>query len=137
MDSIGEQIKKARINQEMTQSALAKAIGCTNNTISRWERGLNVPLKRDKERLAEVLGIVFDDIEKQTLKDEKIKKLESELLMSRRSNKRLIVVIFAIVVLALIFAVWLIITIHGVDPDAPDGPTTIIYYDVKEGETIK
>ena len=36
-------IKKCRVNQEMTQSQLAKACGVTQGTVAMWEKGICFP----------------------------------------------------------------------------------------------
>lgn len=48
-------IKKLRLKQNLTQAALAKKLGISDKTISKWERGCGAP---DLELLAEVAHIL-------------------------------------------------------------------------------
>lgn len=41
--TFGLTLKQARLNKGMTQEQLAEIFGVTNRTISRWERGVNLP----------------------------------------------------------------------------------------------
>ena len=41
--TFGQILKKARYQKGMTQEQLAQVLGVTNRTISRWERGVNLP----------------------------------------------------------------------------------------------
>ena len=42
-DKVGKYIAKLRKNSKLTQEELAERIGVSNNTISKWENGVNVP----------------------------------------------------------------------------------------------
>ena len=49
---IGEKIRAYRENHEMSQGKLAKLIGVTANTISRWETATYKPTVKDLETLS-------------------------------------------------------------------------------------
>lgn len=50
-------IKSRRQNIGLTQKQLAKLVGVTDVTISRWESGLREPIWYDFVKLCEVLGM--------------------------------------------------------------------------------
>lgn len=54
--TIGLRIKKARIDLEMSQESLGKAIGVTRQAVCNYETGDSVPGDDMKLKLAEVLG---------------------------------------------------------------------------------
>ena len=57
-NDIGKLIKRKRKEKNLTMIELGYAIGVTNGTISKWERGQIKNMKRDKmEALCAVLGI--------------------------------------------------------------------------------
>lgn len=66
MDTIRYQLaarlKSIRISKGMKQSELAEAMGCENNTISRYETGINAPSIEHLLRLAEALDVSPMDI---------------------------------------------------------------------------
>lgn len=41
--TFGQILKKARLEKKLTQEQLSEIFGVTNRTISRWERGVNLP----------------------------------------------------------------------------------------------
>ena len=53
-------IKSRRQNIGLTQKELAKLIGVTDVTISRWESGQRDPIWSDFVRLCEVLGMELE-----------------------------------------------------------------------------
>lgn len=56
---IGENIRRARDQNGLTQRELAAAIEGDYMAISRWERGVNRPGDESLARIAEVLGHDF------------------------------------------------------------------------------
>ena len=56
---IGKKIKLARIEQEMTQGDLAKAIDSLQNSISRYETGAAFPTLETLEKLCRTLKKPF------------------------------------------------------------------------------
>ncbi len=57
MTGVGERIRKGRQMNGLTQSQLASKLGCSINTISRWEHDRNLPSKKDMEKISSILGI--------------------------------------------------------------------------------
>lgn len=58
--AIGEKIRELRTNyggQGLSQDGLAKALGTTSNTVSRWETAAYKPSVGDIERLAQFFGV--------------------------------------------------------------------------------
>lgn len=60
MDTIGKRLQGALENKDMTQRALAKAVGVTEVTISRYIRDLREPKGEIISRIASVLGVSTD-----------------------------------------------------------------------------
>jgi transcriptional regulator with XRE-family HTH domain len=56
--TIGAQIKEHRLKEGLSQEQLAKMIGETPNTISRWESATYKPSLEDLERLSRALNNV-------------------------------------------------------------------------------
>jgi len=83
---IGLQIKKARLESQMTQADIAKKIGVTWEMISRYENGKSSP-RKNLEKIAEVLKKpiqYFFGVEEAPISDE-IKRL-TDLLIKKGSN---------------------------------------------------
>ena len=59
MSIIGEQIKKYRVNKEITQEQLGQMIGVTTQAVSKWERG-GVPDAESIPLIADALGVSTD-----------------------------------------------------------------------------
>jgi transcriptional regulator with XRE-family HTH domain len=50
-------LKELRLKKKMTQIDVAKAVGVTMNSYSRWEQGANQPTEENLQKLKEVLGV--------------------------------------------------------------------------------
>ena len=59
--NIGPTIRARREAAGLTQSALARELGCADTMISRWESGRVVPRLKYAEKLAVALGGVAGD----------------------------------------------------------------------------
>ena len=57
MTKLGDNIRKLRIENKLTQEQLAKKIGKTKNVISNWERGDNRPDADTIELICGILGV--------------------------------------------------------------------------------
>jgi transcriptional regulator with XRE-family HTH domain len=55
--AIGSDIRDARRRQGWTQGDLAARLEVSMRTISRWEAGVSAPRFKERQRLAELLGI--------------------------------------------------------------------------------
>lgn len=53
---IGEQIRRLRKKQHLTQKSLADKLFVTPQSVSQWERGATVP---DADRLPEIVDAIF------------------------------------------------------------------------------
>ena len=60
--TIGKTIKETRIEQGLSQQALANLIGVTHASISYWENGVNIPNVLDVWKIADVLNISIDEL---------------------------------------------------------------------------
>jgi len=49
----------ARVEKRLTQTALAKLIGSTKNTVWCWENGVRFPNMTNLRKLAKTLGVKF------------------------------------------------------------------------------
>jgi transcriptional regulator with XRE-family HTH domain len=59
-EHVGQRIRELRMSYgdgEISQEALAKALGVASNTISRWETATNRPDLADLDRLARFFGV--------------------------------------------------------------------------------
>ena len=54
--------RKARLSAKMTQSQAAEKIGVDPITIIQWEKGSNIPTKRNLEKAARVYGCTTNDL---------------------------------------------------------------------------
>jgi DNA-binding XRE family transcriptional regulator len=54
--TLGERIKKLRLERGLFQRDLAKMIGVNEMTIVNWEKGRTRPTKRNLERIKIILG---------------------------------------------------------------------------------
>lgn len=55
-----EIIKELRMEREISQSALAKAIGVSQKAIDFWEKGINEPKASYIIKLADYFGVTTD-----------------------------------------------------------------------------
>jgi transcriptional regulator with XRE-family HTH domain len=55
--AIGSEIRDARRAKGWTQNDLAAQLAVSMRTISRWESGASAPRFKERERLAQILGI--------------------------------------------------------------------------------
>jgi transcriptional regulator with XRE-family HTH domain len=54
--TLGERIRKWRLEKGLLQVDLAKRIGVSEMMIVNWEKGKNRPIKQNLERLEKILG---------------------------------------------------------------------------------
>ena len=63
--SIGTTIRKLRWERDMTQDALAEALGITAKAVSQWENGKTFPKTEHLPKLAGFLSCTVDDLLKE------------------------------------------------------------------------
>ena len=56
-ESIGERIRKTRVNKGLTQQQVADSIGVTYQNVSQYERGLRKPKNETLLQIADALGV--------------------------------------------------------------------------------
>src|SRR5690349_4695080 len=54
--TLGERIRRRRMDLGLTQRTLAKKLGCLQETVWQWERDVSQPLARRWPRIEAVLG---------------------------------------------------------------------------------
>jgi transcriptional regulator with XRE-family HTH domain len=57
IEYVGIRIRELRKNRELSQEALAREIGTTANTVSRWETAVYRPTLDDLEKLSRFFGV--------------------------------------------------------------------------------
>jgi len=55
--TIGERLKKKRMDMRLFQKDVARLIGVSTNTITCWEKGRVEPSKRNLRKIRKFLGI--------------------------------------------------------------------------------
>jgi DNA-binding XRE family transcriptional regulator len=55
--TLGESIKKSRLEREIFEVDLAKMVGVSEMTIVNWEKGKTKPTKKNLEALRKLLGV--------------------------------------------------------------------------------
>jgi len=59
---MGRRIAKARTEQNMSQTKLARKLGIDRSRLSKWERGLHAPLLQQLVALAQALSLSLDHL---------------------------------------------------------------------------
>lgn len=59
-ETIGDRIRKLRINAGMSQRKFARSVYVTRSTVYRWEKGKSVPYAHDVQHIAEQFGVSCD-----------------------------------------------------------------------------
>lgn len=60
--SLGDQIRRARLKKELSQSAIAKVFEISRAAVAQWENGTTRPDQGKLVELASILGIGLDDL---------------------------------------------------------------------------
>lgn len=58
--SLGENIRKLRIERNISQTELANIVGCSDKTISAWENGTRIPRNLTLIKMADYFNISLD-----------------------------------------------------------------------------
>src|ERR1700704_2447980 len=56
-------LRQARKLRRWTQDVLAEKLGTNRSTISRWEQGNDFPYPIHREKLTQLFGAIFDEID--------------------------------------------------------------------------
>ena len=76
---IGEKIKELRKKINVTQEKFAEYLGVTAQAVSRWEGGICYPDVEMFPAIANFFGISIDELFENEKKDERLKKIKSEI----------------------------------------------------------
>lgn len=109
-DKIGKLIAEVRKDRGLTQDDVARRLGITSQSVSKWERGVNSPDVFLLLDLCEILEISVDELlngERKTLKDNVKKEKCLIKCIDNKSNNRFkkSIAILAIVSIILIFVI--------------------------------
>lgn len=86
-ERIGKLIAECRKNKKMTQVELAKKLGVTDKSVSKWENGICLPDVSLYKNLCEILGITLNEFfAGEKLSDESFKKVADDNLFSALEN---------------------------------------------------
>lgn len=55
-------LKAARVNADLTQKDVSKALGISNKTLINWESGISSPSAKYIDALCELYGASYNDI---------------------------------------------------------------------------
>lgn len=55
-------LEAARRNVKLTQKEAAKRLGVSNNTLCNWEKGITFPDAQQIERICELYGVSYDNL---------------------------------------------------------------------------
>ena len=64
--SLGEALKKHRMDRNMTQEFVAEALGVSRQAVSRWETGAADPSTSNLIALAQLLGVPPEELLRET-----------------------------------------------------------------------
>ena len=60
LQTIGDHLRKARMDRELLQKDVANIIGVSEDTITFWERNRHQPMKKYLPRIMKFLGYEFE-----------------------------------------------------------------------------
>ncbi len=112
-----ENLKTMRKAKGFTQEELAIKLNVVRQTVSKWEKGLSVPDADVLSKIADVLdtkvsillgGTITDEVEKDAVA-EQLAKINEQLAIKNRRNKRIWKAIGLILLVIVIFYILLII----------------------------
>lgn len=114
----GESIRRIREEKRLTQLYVAKVVGVTTDTVSRWENNRYPTIRRDNAiKLAEALEVDLEEILKQEASETEVEVAEQETEKSRRSWP-LSVALLSLIVLFTVFYFMMQNGTHPVTMDA-------------------
>lgn len=64
--TLGEVLKKHRMECNMTQEFVAEALGVSRQAVSKWENGMSDPSTTNLMALAKLFGVTPEDLLKET-----------------------------------------------------------------------
>lgn len=106
-NKIGKFITERRREKGLTQDDIAKRLGITSQSVSKWERGVNVPDISVLKELSGILGVTVEELLKgrcensSTLNEKNIVEYDE----SKKDKKAILLIIFITGVLILAIAV--------------------------------
>lgn len=107
-EKIGKFISNLRKEKKLTQEQLAKKLGVTNKSVSRWENGKNMPDYSILKELCSTLGIDFNEflsgekIEKNKIQTHSIENLDLILKEYYRMKKQRNIFKYILIIIGII-----------------------------------
>lgn len=117
MNMFSENLKTMRKAKGFTQEELAIKLNVVRQTVSKWEKGLSVPDADVLSKIAEVLdtkvsillgGTITDEVDKNAVA-EQLAKINEQLAIKNRRNKKIWKAIVLILVVVVLFNILLVI----------------------------
>ncbi len=137
-----ENLKELRKSKGYTQEELATRVNVVRQTVSKWEKGLSVPDADSLQKIAEVLevdvsqllGAKIETEENRNEIAEQLSRINEQLVIKNRRTKKIIRVIFIILLIPVVFIVIAIISalFFKFDTDSGSGPVEDIGYEEYE-----
>ncbi len=97
--TLGEKIKKLRIDNNMTQDDLARVCYVTRNAVSKWENNNGNPNLESIKLICEYFKLTIDEFLNNDLKNEEILKYSNYIIKQESNNLTKIKIVLAIIMI--------------------------------------
>jgi transcriptional regulator with XRE-family HTH domain len=82
-----EFLREHRRQQRLSHAALGQLVGCTEQAVSLWERGLSKPQAAKLPRLAEALDVPLDELERLVGRRSKLRSTRAVVVPIRATSE--------------------------------------------------
>ena len=103
-EKIGKFISKLRKAKNLTQQQLGDLVGVGGKSVSKWERGINMPDISIINEVSKILGITSDEL----LQGEFNKKSTNEEYLKKKNQRRYRLLLIILIIFTSIFTILLI-----------------------------
>lgn len=87
MNTVGERIREARQDREMTQAELAKRLGVAYQNIGQWESGKRIPKVETLMKIGKALSVPWVWFTRPDLFENNLEKAQTEYNMATEQNR--------------------------------------------------